>query len=41
MLLSVLKNRRVWAFLGGVVAAKVIKSDMVHKMAVKGMAETM
>jgi len=38
MLLSVLKNRRVWAFLGGVVAAKVIKSDMVHKMAVKGMA---
>ena len=41
MLLGMLRNRRVWAFLGGVVAAKVIKSDMVHKMAVKGMAETM
>jgi len=41
MLLSVLKNRKVLAFVGGVVAAKVLESDMVHKMAVKGMAETM
>lgn len=41
MITSLLRNKRVWAFVGGLVTAKVLKSDTVHDFAVKTMAESM
>ena len=41
MITSLLRNKRVWAFVGGLVTAKVLKSDTVHDFAVKTMAERM
>lgn len=41
MLLTLARNKKVWSFLGGLVVAKILKSDTVHNLAVKGMASTM
>ena len=40
-MMMLLKNRKLWAFVGGIVASKILKSDTFHNVAVKGVAAGM
>lgn len=40
-MMFLLRNKRLWAFVGGVIATEVIKSGTFHNMAVKSVAKGM
>ena len=40
-MMFLLRNKKLWAFAGGLLASSLLKSDTVHNLAVKGMANGM